>query len=105
MPVSSLSTENGYIVQGASRHPYADFITTAQSLNIDADAALKPASQFKYIGQETRRVDAIAKATGTAQFGIDVDVPGMHYAVVVRAPVAARRRSLSTRRTRAACPA
>ncbi|MEL0333077.1 MAG: molybdopterin cofactor-binding domain-containing protein, partial [Halieaceae bacterium] len=55
---------------------------------IDADAALKPASQFKYIGQETRRVDAIAKATGTAQFGIDVDLPGMHYAVVVRAPVA-----------------
>ena len=94
VPVSSLSTENGYIVQGASRHPYADFITTAQSLNIGADAALKPASQFKYIGQETRRVDAIAKATGTAQFGIDVDVPGMHYAVVVRAPVA-RAKALS----------
>ena len=89
--VSSLSTKNGYIVQGTSRHPYADFITTAQSLNIDADAALKPASQFKYIGQETRRVDAIAKATGTAQFGIDVDVSGMHYAVVVRAPVAGAR--------------
>ena len=88
VPVSSLSTENGHIVQGASRHPYADFITTARSLNIDADATLKPPSQFKYIGQETRRVDAIAKATGTAQFGIDVDVPGMHYAVVVRAPVA-----------------
>ena len=100
VPVSSLSTENGYIVQGAARHPYADFITTAQSLNIDADAALKPASQFKYIGQETRRVDAIAKATGTAQFGIDVDVPGMHYAVVVRAPVA-RAKALSVNATNA----
>ena len=100
VPVSSLSTENGYIVRGESRHPYADFITTAQSLNIDADAALKPASQFKYIGQETRRVDAIAKATGTAQFGIDVDVPGMHYAVVVRAPVA-RAKALSVNATNA----
>ena len=87
-------------MQGASRHPYADFITTAQSLNIDADAALKPASQFKYIGRETRRVDAIVKATGTAQFGIDVDVPGMHYAVVVRAPVA-RAKALSVNATNA----
>ena len=88
VPASSLSTDNGFVVHGESRHPYADFIATAQTLNIEADAALKPASKFQYIGQETRRVDAIAKATGTAQFGIDVDVPGMHYAVVVRAPVA-----------------
>ena len=88
---SSLTTDNGYVVAGEARYPYADFIATAQSLKIEADAALKPASQFQYIGQETRRVDAIAKSTGTAQFGIDVDVPGMHYAVVVRAPVARAR--------------
>ena len=75
-------------MHGDSRYPYAAFVETAQSLSIEADAPLKPASQFQYIGQDTKRVDAIAKATGTAQFGIDVDVPGMHYAVVVRAPVA-----------------
>ena len=94
MAPSSLITDNGYVVAGETRYPYADFIATAQSLTIEADAPLKPASQFQYIGQETRRVDAIAKSTGTAQFGIDVDVPGMHYAVVVRAPVA-RARALS----------
>ena len=71
-----------------TRHPYAAFVETAQSLSIEADAPLKPASQFQYIGQETKRVDAIAKATGTAEFGIDVDVPDMHYAVIVRPPVA-----------------
>ncbi len=86
--VSSLSTDNGYVVADQARHPYADFIATAQTLTIEGDAALKPATQFKYIGQESRRVDAIAKATGTAQFGIDVDIPDLHYAVVVRAPVA-----------------
>ena len=86
--VSSLSTDNGYVVADQARHPYADFIATAQTLTIEADAPLKPASQFQYIGQESRRVDAIAKATGTAQFGIDVDIPDLHYAVVVRAPVA-----------------
>ncbi len=87
VPASSLITHNGFVLNGESRHPYADFIATAQTLSIETDAPLKPASEFKYIGQDTLRVDAIAKATGTAQFGIDVDVPGMHYAVVVRPPV------------------
>ena len=104
VPASSLSTDNGVVVHGGSRHPYANFIATAQTLNIEADAALKPASEFQYIGQETRRVDAIAKATGTAQFGIDVDVPGMHYAVVVRAPVARARRSPWMLRMPKPCP-
>ena len=85
---SALSTENGFVLHGDERHPYAAFVETAQSLSIEADAPLKPASQFQYIGQETKRVDAIAKATGTAEFGIDVDVPDMHYAVIVRPPVA-----------------
>ena len=85
---STLSTDNGFVVSGDSRYPYAAFVETAQALSIEADAPLKPASQFEYIGQESKRVDAIAKSTGTAQFGIDVDIPDMHYAVVVRAPVA-----------------
>ena len=85
---SVLSTDNGQVVHGDQRYPYAAFVETAQALSIETDAPLKAASDFQYIGQETRRVDSIAKATGTAQFGIDVDVPGLHYAVVVRAPVA-----------------
>mgnify|MGYP001232585011 FL=1 len=88
---SALSTDNGFVLLGDKRYPYAAFIQTAHSLSIEADAPLKPASQFRYIGQETKRVDAIAKATGTAEFGIDVDVPDMHYAVVVRTPVAGAR--------------
>ncbi len=84
----ALSTDNGFVLHGDKRYPYAAFVETAQALSIEADAPLKPASQFQYIGQETKRVDAIAKATGTAEFGIDVDVPDMHYAVIVRPPVA-----------------
>ena len=88
---SALNTDNGFVLHGDKRYPYAAFVETAQSLTIEADAPLKPASQFQYIGQETKRVDAIVKATGIAEFGIDVDVPDMHYAVVVRTPVAGAR--------------
>ena len=57
-------------------------------LTIAADAPLKPADEFQYIGRVSRRVDAISKSTGTAEFGLDIDIPDLHYAVVVRPPVA-----------------
>ncbi len=42
---------------------------------------------FKVIGKPTPRVDAHLKVTGTAQFGLDVQVPGAKVAVLVRCPV------------------
>ena len=85
---SEIRTDNGHMVVGGERHPYGQFVATAQTLAVPETVALKAPSDFRYIGRESGRVDSIAKSTGTAQFGIDVDVPGMHYAVVVRSPVA-----------------
>ena len=85
---SDIRTDNGHMVVGGERHPYGQFVATAQTLAVPETVALKAPSDFRYIGRESGRVDSIAKSTGTAQFGIDVDVPGMHYAVVVRSPVA-----------------
>ena len=86
--VGVLSTDNGHVVHAGQRYPYADFIESASLLTIAADAPLKPADEFQYIGRESQRVDAIAKSTGTADFGLDIDIPDLHYAVVVRPPVA-----------------
>ena len=86
--VGVLSTDNGHVVHAGQRYPYADFIESASLLTIAADAPLKPADEFQYIGRESQRVDAIAKSTGTADFGLDIDIPDLHYAVVVRSPVA-----------------
>ena len=86
--ITTLSTDNGHVVHAGQRYPYADFIESASSLTIAENAPLKPADEFQYIGRESRRVDAIAKSTGTAEFGLDIDIPDLHYAVVVRAPVA-----------------
>jgi isoquinoline 1-oxidoreductase/isoquinoline 1-oxidoreductase beta subunit len=85
--VGVLSTDNGHVVHAGQRYPYADFIESASLLTIAADAPLKPAGEFQYIGRESQRVDAIAKSTGTADFGLDIDIPDLHYAVVVRPPV------------------
>lgn len=88
---SELTTDNGYIIVGDDRFPYGDFVTTAAQLTMPTETPLKSNASFKYIGSEFSRVDALAKSTGTAEFGIDADIPGMVYAVVVRAPVAGAR--------------
>ena len=86
----SLSTDNGHVLVagGNERHAYNNFIATAAQLRIPEETPLKEPSTFKYIGHHFPRLDGTAKATGTAEYGIDVDVPGMQYAVVRRSPVA-----------------
>ena len=82
-----LSTSEGHVIANGEHHPYGRFVSRAGAMSADDAVALKPDGEFKYIGQEFPRLDALAKATGTTVFGIDVDVPGMVYGVVLRCPV------------------
>ncbi|MEM7221015.1 MAG: xanthine dehydrogenase family protein molybdopterin-binding subunit [Pseudomonadota bacterium] len=84
----SLATEDGHVIAGGERHPYGRFVATAKTLDMPTEAPLKTPAEFRYIGKELPRIDSIAKATGTAEYGIDVEVPDMAHAVVVRSPVA-----------------
>jgi isoquinoline 1-oxidoreductase beta subunit len=47
---------------------------------------LKDASKFEVIGHPVPRVDVPSKVNGSAQFGLDVRVPDMVFAVVARCP-------------------
>ena len=44
-------------------------------------------SQFRLIGKDVPRVEMPDKVSGRANYGIDVRMPGMLYATVLRAPV------------------
>ncbi len=85
---SRLSTDNGFVVANGERHGYGQFITTAAGLEVPVDTPLKNVADFKYIGAEFPRLDGVSKSTGTAVYGIDIDVPGMHHAVVQRSRIA-----------------
>jgi isoquinoline 1-oxidoreductase beta subunit len=50
-------------------------------------ADLKPAADWRYIGKALPRIDVPSKVTGTAEFGIDVQLPGMLYGAVRRPAV------------------
>jgi isoquinoline 1-oxidoreductase/isoquinoline 1-oxidoreductase beta subunit len=88
VPQGELTTDNCHVVHNDIRHPYGQFVATANAMKLPENTALKPNDQFIYIGKEAARLDAVAKSTGTAIYGIDADIPDMHYAVVRRSPVA-----------------
>ena len=65
---------------------YGELATLAASLPVPENPPRRPPADYRYVGKPTPRVDNLAKVTGHAQFGIDVSLPGLLTAVVLRAP-------------------
>ena len=63
---------------------FAKVPATMPSVSTDE---LKQVSEFRLIGNPVQRADIPAKVDGSAQFSIDVQLPGMVYASTVHAPV------------------
>ena len=66
---------------------YGSLAQAASRLPVPAKPALKDPKDFKLIGTRAKRVDTPAKVNGTAEFGIDVKLPGMVYASLAQCPV------------------
>src|SRR3982075_4586454 len=52
-----------------------------------ADSELKSPEKFRLIGKDVMRIELPQKVNGTAQYSIDVQVPGMLYGAILRSPV------------------
>ena len=87
VPASACRTENGFVVAGEQRASYGDLVQDAASLPVPKDAPLKDAKDWKVIGKPTKRLDSQVKVDGRAQFGMDVQFPGLLTALVARPPV------------------
>jgi isoquinoline 1-oxidoreductase subunit beta len=48
---------------------------------------LKSKNEFRYIGKSRPRIDTPGKVDGSAEFGLDVRLPGMLYAALAQSPV------------------
>jgi len=81
--------EKGYVVHSASkrRASFGSLAAAASKLEPPKDIALKDPADFTIIGKPIHRLDTPSKTNGTAQFGLDVYIPGMLTAVVARPPV------------------
>jgi isoquinoline 1-oxidoreductase beta subunit len=80
-------TENGVVIAGKRRARYGELAEAAAKLPPPKTVALKNSKNWKIIGKPTKRLDTPEKITGRAQFGMDVQFPGLFTAVVARPPV------------------
>ena len=80
---ADLKTSNGAVITPDGKPlSYASLAATAAKIDLPASVALKPESEWRYLGKAVPRIDMAAKCTGTAIFGIDLRMPGMVYATV-----------------------
>jgi isoquinoline 1-oxidoreductase beta subunit len=92
VPVEELTTEPSVVVHAKSnrRLPYGEVAAFAdipeKAPEIKPDQ-LKNPKNFRLIGKDVMRVDLPGKVNGTARYAIDMQVPNMLYAAVLRAPV------------------
>lgn len=86
---STCRVEKGVVIHGPTsrKATYGSLAAAAATLPVPADVPLKDPKNFTLIGRPTRRLDTPPKTNGTAQFGLDIALPGMLTAVVARSPV------------------
>lgn len=80
--LGELSTASGVVIaRDGRRIPYADLAEEAAQIE-PPKFELRDPSQWRYLGRTMPRLDMIPKVTGTAQYAIDVRLPGMKFATV-----------------------
>src|SRR5580704_7825824 len=92
VPVTELTTGPSVVIHGKSgrRLSYGEIAAFAEVPAKAPDVAedeLKKADQFRLIGKDVMRIELPEKVNGSAQYAIDVQVPGMLYGAILRAPV------------------
>jgi isoquinoline 1-oxidoreductase beta subunit len=89
VPATECHVEKGVVIHTANgkKATYGSLADAASQLKPPTDIPLKDPKQFTLIGKPVRRLDTPSKVNGTAQFGLDVRLPGMVFALVARAPV------------------
>jgi isoquinoline 1-oxidoreductase beta subunit len=89
VPVGELSVDKSVISHSLSKRQatFGSLVKKASALPVPQTVQLKDPKDFKLIGSRPRRVDVAAKCDGTAQFTIDVEMPGMLVALLKRAPL------------------
>ncbi len=89
VPASEVTVSDGVVAHAKSgkKANFGELAARAAKVPVPTDVKLKDPSQFKIIGRDKLpRLDSRAKSFGQQQFAIDVMLPGMMTAVVMRPP-------------------
>ncbi|HEX6848587.1 MAG TPA: molybdopterin cofactor-binding domain-containing protein, partial [Chitinophagaceae bacterium] len=80
--------ENGFVIHKPTgkKLGYGELVEEAAKITPPKDVKLKRREDYKIIGKPLPRRDNPGKVNGSAEFGLDVKLPGMLYAVIERSP-------------------
>ena len=85
---AQIKADKGMLIgPNGKKATYGAMAAAASKLPVPEKPAIKDPKDFRIVGKRTKRVDTPAKTNGTAEFGIDVKLPGMVYATIVQCPV------------------
>jgi isoquinoline 1-oxidoreductase beta subunit len=91
VPLAEIMTEPGLILHAKSgrKLTYGEVTAFATLPEKAPEVALESLdkSRFRLVGTDVGRVDVPGKVNGTAQYSIDVQVPGMIYGAILREPM------------------
>lgn len=80
--------KDGYVYgPKGKKASYGKLAEAASQLPLPKEVVLKDPKEFTIVGKATKRLDTPHKVNGTAEYGIDVKLPGMVYASLAQCPV------------------
>lgn len=88
VPAAEITVNKGVVShKSGKKASFGQLAAKAATMTPPAEVQLKDPAKFQYIGKSVARLDSRAKSNGTAQFTIDVKLPGMLTAQLQRAPL------------------
>jgi isoquinoline 1-oxidoreductase beta subunit len=66
---------------------FGELAAEAAAIKLDKEPALKRPDQYKFIGRRLARLDTPLKINGSAKYGMDLEVPDMVRAAILKTPV------------------
>jgi isoquinoline 1-oxidoreductase beta subunit len=96
--------DSSYIIHRPTgrRMTYGELSSATAALPIPRNVPLKKSTEYRLLGKPVLRLDSPSKINGGAIFGIDIRVPGMLYATVLRCPyIGGSLRAFDARRAKA----
>jgi isoquinoline 1-oxidoreductase beta subunit len=85
---ASCHAENGRVINAQGKAlSYGELADAAAKEPTPKDVKLKSKGNFQIIGKSRARIDTPGKVDGSAEFGLDVKLPGMLCAVLAQSPV------------------
>jgi isoquinoline 1-oxidoreductase beta subunit len=80
--------KNGMVANARGKTlSYGELAAAAANMPVPKEVKLKSKADFRLIGTSQPRLDTPGKVDGSAEFGLDVKLPGMLYAALAQSPV------------------